>query len=533
MVQVKAALMSIEHRVNQVNMSDTRQYIETLFMHKRIDVALNRKSLFEEFMAEEANVNAVKQIQENQKMIMDKWALKNRIRDIIDKQLIIPNGTISKPYEARLDIAGMSDIAHIEFDGLEKYGLAYNSETRTIKGNPTQSGDFRVKMKFRMKQEPAETLHDKPVSLVINADPKSLWKNIPSANTENNYWKPDQATAFEPFGSRHIVVASKRGRSHANVGSFRDDDFAFRHFENGWSIVCVADGAGSAKLSRQGSKIACDGIIEFFADNLNEETQKNIDDIVARYHQLSSARPSSGEEQKTVQRESVEPAPGTASEIRNEEIITASNAEPAAKTGDSFQEVQKELKLFLYNNLGKAAFSVHKKLEDFARTKEINIRDLHSTLIFTLHKKYEFGYAILSFGVGDCPIGLLNRDVSEIKLMNWLDVGEFGGGTRFITMPEIFSNENFSTRFGFKLVDDFSYLMLMTDGIYDPKFVVEANLEKVEKWREFIADLEGNNEDKARVELDPENKEIAEQLSAWMDFWSPGNHDDRTLAIVF
>ena len=61
--------------------------------------------------------------------------------------------------------------------------------------------------------------------------------------------------------------------------------------------------------------------------------------------------------------------------------------------------------------------------------------------------------------------------------MNWIDVGEFGGGTRFITMPEIFKSEKFATRFGFKLVDDFSYLMLMSDGIYDPKFVVENALQ--------------------------------------------------------
>jgi len=117
--------------------------------------------------------------------------------------------------------------------------------------------------------------------------------------------------------------------------------------------------------------------------------------------------------------------------------------------------------------------------------------------------------------------------------MNWLDVGEFGGGTRFITMPEIFTSDKFSTRFGFKQIEDFSYLVLMTDGIYDPKFEVEANLEKLDKWNAFFADLQGNNEDKIRVEFDKVNKEIAGQLSSWMDFWSPGNHDDRTLAIVF
>jgi hypothetical protein len=73
----------------------------------------------------------------------------------------------------------------------------------------------------------------------------------------------------------------------------------------------------------------------------------------------------------------------------------------------------------------------------------------------------------------------------------------------------------------------------MTDGIYDPKFVVEANLEKVEKWKEFADDLNGDNEMCIKVNLDPANKDIEKQLSDWMDFWSPGNHDDRTLAIIF
>jgi hypothetical protein len=73
----------------------------------------------------------------------------------------------------------------------------------------------------------------------------------------------------------------------------------------------------------------------------------------------------------------------------------------------------------------------------------------------------------------------------------------------------------------------------MTDGIYDPKFVVEANLEKIEKWNEFLEDLKGKNDDGIKVDFDKENTEIAQQLSNWMDFWSPGNHDDRTLAIIY
>ena len=79
----------------------------------------------------------------------------------------------------------------------------------------------------------------------------------------------------------------------------------------------------------------------------------------------------------------------------------------------------------------------------------------------------------------------------------------------------------------------FSYLFLMSDGIYDPKFVVEANLPNIKKWQEFLSDLAGKNEDGCKVELSAGNKDITKQFSGWMDFWSTGNHDDRTLAIVF
>jgi hypothetical protein len=470
-------------------MNDTEKYIHTLLAQRDKPVPKNRTQLFEEFAKEETNINAVRLIQENQKMMIDKWRIKNAIQDIIDKHLVIPNATVGKPYSVNLDFVklGMNDITYSEFENLENYGLEYDNQTETIKGNPTQSGDFRINMKFRVAGEPGDSiLNEKRISLIINANPKSLWKDIASTQTEDNYWKEDNAQDFQKLGEKHIVVASKRGRSHANVGSFRDDDFAFKNFpETGWSVVCVADGAGSATLARQGSKIACDGIIDYFTENLTEESFAEFDNLLQE-HNLGTG-----------------------------------------------EDTQKKLNRFVYDKLGNAAFKVHQKLEEFALKTETTIKDFHSTLIFVLFKKYEFGYAILSFGVGDCPIGLLNTDLTEIKLMNWLDVGEYGGGTRFITMPEIFSSDKFGTRFGFKLVDDFAYLMLMTDGIYDPKFVVEANLEKIEKWQEFLDDLGGNNEEKITVAFKPENTGIATQLSAWMDFWSPGNHDDRTLAVIF
>lgn len=470
-------------------MSYVKKYMKALLAQYNFAIEGAHSKLFDAFIADPNTIEQVNTIQLIQKTIMDSWKIKARINDIINTQIIIPNATVGKAYSAPLDFVklGFNDIVFTEFEGLSAYGLLYNNESETIEGTPTQSGDFKVSIKFRIEGEPENSdLHTKKVSLVINANPKSLWKDIPSTETPTNFWKPDNTTDFKALGDKHLVVASKRGRSHANVGSFRDDHFASEYFEKtGWSIVCVADGAGSAKLSRQGSKLACEGIISYFAEHFTEEAAAKFNDLVLAQQQGSDS------------------------------------------------DTQKKLSLFLYDTLGKAALSVHKKIEAFANKAEASLKDFHTTLIFTLFKKYPFGYAILTFGVGDCPIGLLNKDLSAVKLMNWLDVGEFGGGTRFITMPEIFSSDKFATRFGFTIIEDFSYLVLMTDGIYDAKFVVEANLEKLEKWTEFMNDLGGNNADDIRVDFNPNNKEITNQLSTWMDFWSAGNHDDRTLAIIF
>lgn len=479
-------------------MSETKKYIEKLFTAHQITIGQNRNLVFDEFIANEDNVQLVKVILENQKIIMDKWKLDARIRDIKEQSIMIPNATVGKPYQAHIDFIklGWDDIIFSSIENIEQYGLTFNNETEVLAGTPIQSGDFKITLQFKINGE-AENIepHTKQISLIINADPKSLWKNIPS-NKEDTFWKEDNVNDFKKLGTKHIVVASKRGRSHANVGSFRDDDFAFKHFENsGWSVVAVSDGAGSAKSSRKGSELACKAIIDYFEKNLTNELLVDFDKLVEIYYKTSN--------------------------------ITVENQEEKGESNNN------KIGKFIYNHLGGAARNALQVLEDFATKNNFSIKDLHSTLIFTLVKKYEFGYVILSFGVGDCPIGLLNKDHTEIKLMNWLDVGEFGGGTRFITMPEIFSSDKFSTRFGFKLIEDFSYLILMTDGIYDPKFVVEANLEKLEKWKEFLADLEGNNPDGTKVVFDKNNNEIANQLSSWMDFWSPGNHDDRTLVIVF
>jgi serine/threonine protein phosphatase PrpC len=484
-------------------MQEVKKYIQSLFSAKGIEINPNRTAQFEEFILQQDSVDAVNLIFENQNILMNKWKIKNRITDILSQQIVIPNGTIGKPYSGHLNFEkyNLTDLIFEQFEGLEELGLLFNKTNDCIEGIPNLSGDLKFSLLFRVNGEDEnEPLNRKVLQLVINPDPKSLWKDIPSDKTDK-FWKEDDVSISDKIGEKNIVISSKRGRSHENVGSFRDDDFAYKHFtKTGWSIVAVSDGAGSYSLSRVGSQLACNAVIDFFENHADAEKSKEFEDKIISYN-----------------------------ETREQSIL-------------------KEIEVLAKQNLYKATVFVHNKIkadaeetfktypELFNNPKAKSYVDYyHATFIFALFKKYEFGYVILTFGVGDCPIAVMNIEQTETTLLNWLDVGEFGGGTRFITQSDIFhSTEHpMATRFNFTIVQDFSYLFLMTDGIYDPKFVVEANLEKSEKWQEFIEDLKGKNEDNILVEFNPENTQIAEQLSKWMDFWSQGNHDDRTLAIVY
>lgn len=479
------------------------QYIQNLLKNKGIQITDKNKSVVDKFISDDEILSFAKNIIDTQNMILDKYKIANRIFDIQNIPIILPNATVKKQYSAKIDFEALKldDIVKEEFLGLEELGLKFNIETDTIEGIPTQSGDIKLKYLFKIKGENEEAaLNEKNISLVINPNPKDLWQDKESDKTDI-FYKEDNVTETVTLGEKRLVISSKRGRSHANVGSFRDDDFAYKHFEKtGWSLVVVSDGAGSATLARKGSQLACNSVVDFFENHLEIEKAKEFENKIEVY------------------------------------------------SNDKTEENLKEINLLSKQILYKATVYVHNQLKEFAENTynsnpdlfnnpkvKSNIDYFHSTLIFALFKKYDFGYIIQTFGVGDCPIAVINYDKTETTLLNWLDVGDHGGGTRFITQPDIFHSTErpMATRFNLKVIEDFSYLFLMTDGIYDAKFVVEANLEKNEKWLEFLNDLNGINEDNSKVIFDLENENIKNELDKWMDFWSVGNHDDRTLAIIY
>ncbi|GHV25083.1 hypothetical protein FACS1894176_02750 [Bacteroidia bacterium] len=404
------------------------------------------------------------------------------------KHITLPNGKVNQEYEFTFDVEQLlPEIAEVTFEGLEDLGLMFDLETKQIKGTPTQAGDHKIKLYCKRKDwEEGKPLLPKEITLIINPDPRSLWNNIPTPN-DIEYFKPDEAKEFVKVVSKgkkeqarkDIVAASQRGRSHAHEGKARDDDFSL-HFDEvtEWYTIVVADGAGSAKCSRKGSQIACQTVIDVCKTKiteLNTEFEKQIKE----FH---------------------------------------------ADKSDANRKLAGDI---LYNIIGVAAFQAYKNIEKEATEKNYPVKDYATTLLLTICKKFEFGWFVGAFWVGDGGIGIYDKETNFVKILGEPDGGEFAGQTRFLTMPEIMQPADLYRRLRFNTYDDFTALILMTDGITDPKFETDANLNKIEKWHELWDDLS------KEVDFSDDNEASADQLLKWLDFWSPGNHDDRTIAILF
>ena len=278
-----------------------------------------------------------------------------------------------------------------------------------------------------------------------------------------------------------MLAVSRRGRSHGHEGKPRDDHFGLRrNTATGWDILAVADGAGSAPFSRQGSKIACETVTRFCDEHIaTEEMEACIRSFGAAPEDAASRR---------------------------------------------------QLETAAYKVLCKAAFAAYQAIHTEAQARGRDKKDYATTLLFALCKYFDFGWFVVSFGVGDGAMAILEQagEGLFVRLLAEPDEGEFGGQTRFLTMEDIFRDPaSLQRRIHVEIVPDFTAILLMTDGVSDAKFETNANLHNPHKWDVLWQELV------QAVPLKADGKEAQQKLLDWLNFWSPGNHDDRTLALLY
>ena len=73
----------------------------------------------------------------------------------------------------------------------------------------------------------------------------------------------------------------------------------------------------------------------------------------------------------------------------------------------------------------------------------------------------------------------------------------------------------------------------MTDGVSVPMFGTEANLNNPDKWDQMWDRLQSGYPEDGIGGVDLDSRRAEEQLLDWLGFWMPGEHDDRTIAILY
>lgn len=399
------------------------------------------------------------------------------------------------------DIAGivaLNEIQNTFFKPPAEFPAHWNPETYEISCHPEQPGDFVLQLGVKtVKQE----IHIFKFKLTVIPDPKTLWKNIPSKQ-DGIYPKPDSDMFFLPCGDKlSIVAASQRGRSHAQEGRPRDDDFIV-HWddETSCAILAVADGAGSAKFSRKGSQLAVQVALDQVKKKLTPEVWDSLE----------------------------------------------LNGKKWQESEDT--QAHKNIKISLYKVLVEAAWEaktqIRKEAEELekqvftssAKQEQFTLRDYATTLILTIVKRLKIGsWFIATFWVGDGGMGIYRADGQNLVVQGVPDSGEYGGQTRFLTEEstavwphgEDASSKIIERRLRFDVVEAFDAVILMTDGVTDPKFETDSGLNLQTKWDDLWADLE------KEVPFENRDESVADALLQWMDFWSPGNHDDRTMVVLY
>lgn len=390
--------------------------------------------------------------------------------EIVKKTVYLKNARMNEAYVGQIDVPGLKGM-HLLDDG--GTGLVLDEEAGTLSGQPGASGDFIVRVQGLLSGRRCDVI----ANLAVIPDPRSLWISKPHDPTAP-FAKEDEDSGVNR-GDLLCVAASKRGRSHAREGLFRDDDFAlWTGGAGGWNIAVVADGAGSAKYSRRGSQIAVRTIVRDLPALLEEHLTGQIDGLVAEY---------------------LKGVEGADDGIRAQ----------------------------LYRSLASAAFKAAKAIREEATRVEERASAFSTTLVLSVARKGPHGWFIAGFSIGDGGAAVFDLPSRTVKPLTLADSGEFAGQTRFLQESEFTVYEEVAKRLFFDIRDGFTAVLAMTDGITDPKFPTDSAFASADVWCSFWeTDLSQS------VLLDRENPAIERELLAWLDFWSPGNHDDRTIAIM-
>jgi hypothetical protein len=319
-----------------------------------------------------------------------------------------PKGTEARA-EGKIGLTGDQDTPGLR---VAKTRLEENAEQIPERHESPEGHEGHESREGHEFSELHEAKHEQVEEVIV-----PQWKNLPPTDLED--WVEVNVSAYQerPDGWA-VAAASRRGKIHAHEGSHRDDAFAVG-FQEGWSIIVAADGAGSYKLSRVGAKLSCQVVV----DNLK---------ILLRDFKLK-------------------------------EIEGAALPEEADLI---------KIKLFLTDSIQKAIKAV--KAE--AAKRKVEFEFFSTTVLTALTHKWMDKCLVASIQVGDGAIVVWHGG-DKVAILGQADSGDYAGETKFITSKGI--EDELEHKVFFTIKSDVDAVAVMTDGVADDFFPAETVMPKM------------------------------------------------------
>ncbi len=273
-------------------------------------------------------------------------------------------------------------------------------------------------------------------------------------------------------GGWKLAGASVRGKLHAHNALWREDSFDFG-FVDGWTMVAVSDGAGSAPLSRVGARLAC------------EHALAHLKECLAGF-----------------------------------ELTSKTKEELGKSEGPRLRE-------FLAGAASAALEAIRREAGERSRRPE----DLTGTLLVVVHRAWGGQHLVGAIQVGDGSVALLERG-GDTTLLGEPDHGEHSSETRFLTTRGV--EEAFMHRVRFTVKDHLRCVAVMSDGVSDDFFPEEKRIGELFIGEELpgMTDQDGRPVHGVlhTVTAAPDP---AAALLEWLRYEKRSSSDDRTLVLFW
>ena len=271
-----------------------------------------------------------------------------------------------------------------------------------------------------------------------NFYPQSLWRWQPISPGEENHPECVYQSEILPHGFK-IMAARVRGKKHKHDGTNCDDWFEIAR-SGDWSIIAIADGAGSKLFSRIGARVACQAASSYLVTQLREHRLINRD--------TWSTETFARNEVYQFQEPDIE---------LTQNFLHAAMQEAYAAVEKAYHE-RDNLKYY-YKTLG---------------NRDLTLNDFATTLLLAIHTivtyKATHYSLVLTCQIGDGVAAAIYKNKSVTSVLGEIDQNGFSGETQFLTSAKSQLTKDYLGTKTFPFFSPMRALMVMTDGVADDYF---------------------------------------------------------------